>query len=81
MSKAQALEKIKALLKSGSLKDIKEAHKIRLKTNTRLPRDLKFKYCKYCKILLNSANSITRKTPKSINITCKKCKNVAKIGI
>ena len=84
LSKNQALARIKSLLsqafgsKSGKL--VKEAHNLRLKTNTRLPTELKLKYCKYCQILRTSENSRTRKTAKSINIFCKKCKNITRIG-
>lgn len=85
LSKNQALAKIRSLISqafaSKSDKFVKEAHKIRLKTNTRLPTELKMKYCKYCQILRTSENSRTRKTIKSINIFCKKCKNITKIGL
>ncbi len=82
LSKNEALTRIKSLLSqaSKSNKFVKEAHKLRLRTNTRLPTELKLKYCKYCKVLRTSENSRTRKTAKSINIFCKSCKNTHKIG-
>ena len=56
------------------------ARKLCTKSRTRMPRELKRKFCKYCNTYFKNNNYRVRTTGKTISYTCKSCNKIMRIG-
>ncbi len=61
---------------------VKKARKLAMKSRTRLPNELKRKFCKHCNsFLIPSINSRIRIHDAKVIILCKECKKFTRIPI
>lgn len=56
------------------------ARKLCTKSRTRMPKELKRKFCKYCNTYFKAGNYRVRATGKTITYTCKVCWKCIRIG-
>ncbi|MFA6889349.1 MAG: hypothetical protein WC254_07680 [Candidatus Woesearchaeota archaeon] len=56
------------------------ARKLCTKSRTRMPKELKRKFCKYCNTYFKQGNYRVRTTGKTITYTCKECNKIMRIG-
>ena len=73
--KLSILKEVEKLIAEGK---VKEARKLAMRNNLRLPQELRRKFCHKCNAILEG-NSRIRLAKGKLSIMCLKCKNISRI--